>query len=61
MQTVYLQELSGHGDNVNSIAFQPDIEDKYLVSTSDDFTCKVWSTENGELLKTIPLQSPGIL
>ena len=55
----FVQELSGHGDNVNSIAFQPDIENKFLVSTSDDFTCKIWSTENGDLLKTIPLQSPG--
>jgi len=53
-------ELVGHGDNVNSIAFQPDVEEKYLVSTSDDFTCKIWSTETGNLLKTIPLESPGM-
>lgn len=53
-------ELGGHSDNVNSIAFQPDVEEKYLVSTSDDFTCKIWSTESGNLLKTIPLESPGM-
>ena len=54
------QELNGHTDNVNSIAFQPDIEEKYLISTSDDFTCKIWSTEDGKLLKTISLLSPGV-
>lgn len=56
-----LQELAGHTEYINSIAFQPDLEDKYLISTSDDFTCKIWSTEDGELLKTIPLKSPGYI
>lgn len=53
-------ELGGHNDNVNSIAFQPDVDEKYIVSASDDFTCKIWSTESGDLLKTIPLDSPGM-
>lgn len=53
-------ELNGHSDSVNSIAFQPDMEEKLLISTSDDFTCKIWSTEDGKLLKTIPLSSPGM-
>lgn len=44
---------------MNSIAFQPDVDEKYIVSASDDFTCKIWSTESGDLLKTIPLDSPG--
>nr|CAH0099185.1 unnamed protein product [Daphnia galeata] len=59
-QSENVMELSGHADNVNSIAFQPDINEQFLISTSDDFTCKIWSTETGELLKTIPLQSPGM-
>lgn len=54
-----MQELGGHSDNVNCIAFQPDMEEKYLISASDDFSCKIWSTDAGELLKTIPLDSPG--
>ncbi|EFX83764.1 hypothetical protein DAPPUDRAFT_301590 [Daphnia pulex] len=59
-QSENVLELSGHADNVNSIAFQPDINEKFLISTSDDFTCKIWSTETGDLLKTIPLQSSGM-
>ena len=54
-----MQELNGHTDTVNSIAFHPDIEEKVLISVSDDFTCKIWDTVSAEVLKTISLNSPG--
>jgi len=59
-QSEDVMELCGHTDTINSVAFHPDPEENFLVSCSDDFTCKIWSTSDGTLLKTIPLNSPGM-
>ncbi|KAK3098313.1 hypothetical protein FSP39_018312 [Pinctada imbricata] len=34
--------MEGHKDYINSIAFSPVEEDKLLVSTGDDMTCRIW-------------------
>lgn len=54
------QELTGHSDYVNCVAFHPDMDCTFIASVSDDLTCKIWSTSDGKLLKTIPLDSEGM-
>ena len=43
--------LSGHADEVSSVAFSAD--GSKVVSGSDDNTVKIWSADNGEVLQTL--------
>jgi WD40 repeat protein len=40
----HLLTLKGHNDHVRCVRFSPD--GKRLVSCGDDFTLKMWDTEN---------------
>nr|CAD7263576.1 unnamed protein product [Timema shepardi] len=53
-----LQELRGHTDYINAVAYDPYGE--YVVSTSDDHTCRVWSLKElpGQCITNIRLLSP---
>nr|CAD7195511.1 unnamed protein product [Timema douglasi] len=55
-----LQELRGHTDYINAVAYDPYGE--YVVSTSDDHTCRVWSLKElpGQCITNIRLLSPGM-
>ena len=44
-------ELDEHTGNINSLAFSPD--DRYIVSSSDDKTAKIWNTLNGKVVATL--------
>ena len=44
--------LSGHAGQVTSVAFSAD--GSKVVSGSGDNTIKIWSTDNGEVLQTLP-------
>nr|CAD7446543.1 unnamed protein product [Timema bartmani] len=54
-----VQELRGHTDYINAVAYDPYGE--YVVSTSDDHTCRVWSLKElpGQCITNIRLLSPG--
>ena len=43
--------LLGHTDTVTSVSFSPD--GKYVVSGSGDNSVKIWSTESGEVVRTL--------
>jgi WD40 repeat protein len=45
-----LRTLSGHGNNVRSVAFNPD--GQTLISASEDRTLKLWDVKTGQCLKT---------
>ncbi|CAG2055412.1 unnamed protein product [Timema podura] len=53
-----VQELRGHTDYINAVAYDPYGE--YVVSTSDDHTCRVWSLKElpGQCITNIRLLSP---
>ena len=42
---------SGHTDAVSSVALSADVSK--VVSGSDDYTLKIWSTETGQVLHTL--------
>ena len=41
----------GHTDKINSIRLTDD--GKFMISASDDKTCKIWDVSSGKLLRTI--------
>ena len=43
--------MPGHTEEVRSVSFSPD--GKYVVSGSDDKSVKIWSTESGEVVRTL--------
>nr|XP_039249029.1 nucleoporin Nup37-like [Styela clava] len=51
--------LEGHTDCVNHISFEP-IEGQELASVSDDYSCKVWDVDSGDVIVSFPLQYPGV-
>src|SRR5262249_17965926 len=51
--------LKGHGDMVLSLAFAP--RGSGLVTGSQDGTIKVWESDRGGLLATLPKQGDGVL
>lgn len=46
-----LRTLEGHGDAVNSVAFDP--ANGTLASGSDDYSVKLWDARSGKLLRTL--------
>jgi len=54
-----LQNLSGHTDDVISVAFSPD--DSLLLSGSDDQTARVWDVESGEELHVLEGHNGGVV
>jgi len=46
-----LQHFDAHNESVNSIAFHP--SGKYLITTSNDATLKVWDLRVGNILYTL--------
>ena len=53
-----LHTLSGHGLRVNSVAF---LNDRRIVSTSDDRTVKLWDVKTGENVLTLRGHTGGVL
>lgn len=51
------QEIGGHLNYINECCFDP--EGEYLASVSDDLTCKLWSSDQFDILATFNLTSPG--
>ena len=47
---ILLKELFHHSLPINDLCF---IEDKYLASASDDFTCKIYNLSEFQLVKVI--------
>lgn len=56
-QTAQLKVNLGHTAPINSLRFSPD--SRYLISSSDDETMKLWEVNSGKLLKTSPAISSG--
>ncbi|MEM6379800.1 MAG: WD40 repeat domain-containing protein [Bacteroidota bacterium] len=54
-QTAQLKVNLGHTAPIRSLRFSPD--SRYLVSSSDDGTMKLWDVQKGKLLKTSPAVS----
>ena len=48
--------LTGHSDNVTSVAYSPD--GKHIVSGSDDNTVKIWDSATGTLASVLPRGRP---
>jgi WD40 repeat protein len=48
----------GHSSTINSIFNTPDL--KYIITTSDDNTAKLWETKSGKLIKTFSNHSARI-
>lgn len=53
---VLLHTLSGHKNEVMSVAYAPD--SKTMLTTGDDYTAKLWDTDSGTLLHTLTLYTP---
>lgn len=53
-----LLSLSGHTDDVLSLAFLP--ESWILISASQDTTIRYWDTQTGELQRTVPAHSAAV-
>lgn len=54
----YLQEMTGHSGEINSLALTPD--GMYAISGSSDDTIRVWELETGHCLEKIEAHSGGI-
>lgn len=53
-----VQEIEGHTDYINAIAFEPD-KGNQLASVSDDHTCRIWALDGSKPV-CFHLQSPGM-
>ncbi|CAH1800102.1 unnamed protein product [Owenia fusiformis] len=51
--------LEGHENYINSVCYEPDTGSQ-VASVSDDYTCRIWSTEDGHQMAVYPLGAPGM-
>lgn len=58
-QEFLIQTIKGHKKEINSITISSDR--KYIVSSSEDGTIKIWEFSTGKVIKTIKLKKAFLL
>lgn len=53
-----IQELLSHNDFINSITYN---SEKFIASTGDDLTARVWNSTSGNVIAKFLLTSPGMV